>query len=123
MTDAVIRTSGDYTLNLDGGAAVVTARTYHLARATSRDDTNATLTLLPGNWVAAATQSEPGCKPGGTLRTLVQHVASLHGSLRVADDGRVPGILEGVVLAADPGDVSYGPPEARDRDAARGRVR
>lgn len=123
MTDAVIRTSGDYTLSLNGGAATVTARTYHLARATSSADTNATLTLLPGNWVAAATQSEPGLKPGGTLRTLVQHVASLHGSLRVADNGHVPGILEGIVLAAEPGDVSYGPPEARDRDIAHHRTR
>ena len=123
MTDAVIRTSGDYTLSLDGGAAVVTARTYHLARATSRTDTNATLTLLPGNWVAAATQSEPGHQPGDTLLTLVQHVASLHGSLRVAADGNVPGILEGIVLAANPGDVSYWPPEARDRDIAHHRTR
>lgn len=123
MTDAVIRTSGDYTLALNGGTAVVTARTYHLARATSRADTNATLTLLPGNWVAAATQSEPGHQPGDTLLTLVQHVANLHGPLRVADDGRVPGILEGIVLTAKPGDVSCGPPEARDRDAAHHRTR
>ena len=123
MTDAVFRTSGDYTLNLNGETTTVTARTYHLARATSRADTNATLTLLPGNWAAAATQSEPGLKPAATLRTLVQHVANLHGPLRVADDGRVPGILEGLVLTAEPGDVSYGPPEARDRDAAHHRTR
>lgn len=123
MTDAIIHTSGDYTLNLNGGAAVVTARTYHLARVTGRTDTRASLTLLPGKWIAAATQSAPGCHPGDTLRTLVQHVANLHGSLRVADDGNVPGILEGVVLAAEAGDVSYGPPEARDRDIAHHRTR
>lgn len=123
MTDAIIRTSGDYTLNLNRGAAVVTARTYHLARATSRTDTTATLTLLPGNWIAAASQSGPGPRPDNTLRTLVQHVASLHGSLRVADDGNVPGILEGVVQTAETGDVSYGPPEARDRDIAHHRIR
>lgn len=123
MTDAIIRTSGDYTLSLNGGAATVTARTYHLARATGHADTNATLTLLPGNWVAAAAQSEPGHQVGDTLRTLVQHVASVHGSLRVADGGDNPGILEGIVLAAEPGDVSYGPPEARDRDIARHRIR
>lgn len=123
MTDAIIRTSGDYTLNLDGGAAVITARTYHLARATSRADATASLTLLPGNWVAAATQSEPGHQSGDALRTLVQHVASLHGALRVAAAGDVPGILEGIVLSADNGDVSYGPPEARDRDIAHHRIR
>lgn len=123
MTDAVIRTSGDYTLALNGGTAVVTARTYHLARATDRSAATAALTLLPGNWVAAATQSEPGHQPGDTLLTLVQHVANLHGPLRVADDGNVPGTLEGIVRAAAPGDVSYGPPEARDRDTAHHRTR
>lgn len=119
MTDTIIRTSGDYTLNLNGGTTVVTARTYHLARATSHADTSASLTLLPGKWIAAATQSEPGNLPGDALRTLVQHVASIHGSLRVADDGGVPEILEGVVLTAEAGGVSYGPPEARDRDITR----
>lgn len=123
MTDAIIRTSGDYTLNLNGGAAVVTARTYHLARATNHTDASASLTLLPGNWVAAATQSDPGELPAATLRTLAQHVANLHGSLRVADDGSVPGILKGLILTANGGDVSYGPPEARDRDIARHRTR
>jgi len=122
MTDAVIRTSGSYTLSLNGGVATVTARTYHLARATADTDATATLTLLPGNWVAAATQSDPGHRAGDTLRTLVQHVASLHGSLRVADDGNVPGILEGIILSAEAGDVSYGPPEARDRDIAHHRT-
>lgn len=123
MTDAIILTSGDYTLNLDRGAAVVTARTYHLARATGYADTSASVTLLPGKWIAAATQTDPGNLPSDELRTLVQHVASLHGSLRVADDGNVPGILEGIVRAAEPGDVSYGPPEARDRDIAHHRTR
>jgi len=123
MTDAIIHTSGDYALNLSGGVAVVTVRTYHLARVTSRTSTTATLTLLPGNWLVAASQSDPGPRPGNTLRALVQHVASLHGSLRVADDGNVPGILEGTVQAAEAGDVSYGPPEARDRDIARHRIR
>lgn len=123
MTDAIIRTSGDYTLSLGGETATVTARTYHLARATSRTDTNATLTLLPGNWIAAAAQSEPGHQPGDTLRALVRHVTSLHGSLRVAEEDSTPGILEGIVLSADPGDVSYGPPEAQDRDIAHHRTR
>lgn len=123
MTDTTIRTSGDYTLNLGGGAVVVTARTYHLARATNHTDASASLTLLPGNWVAAATQSDPGELPGDALRTLVQHVANLHGALRVADDGSVPGILEGVVLTAETAGVSYGPPEARDRDIAHHRIR
>ena len=135
MTDAIIRTSSDYTLNLNGETATVTAHTYHLARATSHADTTASLTLLPGKWIVAATQSEPGNLPGDTLRTLVQHVASIHGPLRVADDGSVPEILEGAVLAAkaggDPeilegavlaakaGGVSYSPPEARDQDITR----
>lgn len=123
MTDAIIRTSGDYTLNLNGGAAVVTARTYHLARADANTDTTATLTLLPGNWVTAATQSDTGHLPSDTLRTLVQHVASLHGSLRVANTGDVPGILEGIVMKSADGAVSYGPPEARDRDIAHHRTR
>lgn len=123
MTDAIIRTSGDYTLNLNGGAAVVTARTYHLARAEAGHDTTASLTLIPGNWVAAATQSDQGNTPGDPLRTLVQHVAALHGSLRVANTGSVPGILEGIVMACEGGAVSYGPPEARDLDIARHRTR
>lgn len=123
MTDAIIRTSGDYTLNLNGGAAVVTARTYHLARAGTDADATASLTLLPGNWVAAATQSDPGPRPGGALRALVQHVASLHGPLRVANTGSVPGILEGIVASSEAGTVSYAPPEARDRDATHRRIR
>lgn len=123
MADAIICTSGDYPLHLDGETVVVTARTYHLARATDHADTIATLTLLPGKWVAAATQTDPGDLPGDTLRTLVQHVTSLHGALRVADNDDAPGILEGIVLAATNGDVSYGPPEARDRDIARHRTR
>lgn len=124
MTDAIIHTSGDYTLNLNGGAAVVTARTYHLARATYQGDASASLTLLPGKWVAAATQTDPGNRPGGALLSLVQHVASLHGPLRVADTGNVAGILEGIVMTAAPdGAVSYGPPEARDYDIDRHRIR
>jgi hypothetical protein len=124
MTDAIIRTSGDYTLNLDGRAATVTVRVYHLARATADADTNATLSLLPGGWIADATQTDPGPRPGDTLRTLVQHVASLHGALRVAGDNSTPGILKGIVLAAGTtGDVSFGPPEARDRDIAHHRTR
>lgn len=124
MTDAIIRTSGDYTLSLNGGAAVVTARTYHLARAAGSADLSASLTLLPGKWIAAATQSDPGHLPGDTLRALVQHVTNIHGSLRVADGGNVPEILKGIVLAADTaGAVSYGPPEARDRDIAHHRIR
>lgn len=123
MTDAIVRTSGDYALNLNGESAVVTARTYHLARAADDTDTTASLTLLPGNWIAAATQSDPGHLPGDTLCTLVQHVASLHGSLRVADTGNVPGILEGIAMKSGAGAVSYGPPEARDQDAAHHRTR
>lgn len=123
MTDVIICTSGDYTLDLNGETAVVTARAYHLARATDHADTSASLTLLPGNWVAAATQTDPGNLPGDTLRTLVRHAASLHGTLRVADTDSTPGILEGIVLAAEDGDVSHGPQEARDRDAARHRIR
>ena len=123
MTDAIIITSGDYTHNLNGTTAAVTAHTYHLARATGYADTGASVTILPGKWIAAADQSDPGNLPGDELRTLVHHVASLHGSLRVADDGNVPGILEGIVQSADPGDVSYGPPEARDRDIAHYRIR
>lgn len=123
MADAIICTSGDYALNLNGETVAVTARTYHLARATSRTDANATLTLLPGNWVAAATQSEPGHQPGDTLRTLVRHVASLHGPLRVAKENNVPGTLEGIVLSADSDDVSYGPPESRDSDITHHRTR
>lgn len=123
MTDTIIRTSGDYTLNLNGGAAVVAARTYHLARSAANTDTTASLTLLPGNWVAAATQTDPGHLPGGALRTLVQHAAALHGSLRVADTSSVPAILAGIVETAEPGAVSYGPPEDRDRDAAHRRIR
>lgn len=123
MTDSIIHTSGDYALNLNGGPAVVTARTYHLARATSCGDATAALTLLPGKWIAAATQTDPGDLPGDALLTLTQHVARLHGSLRVADDGNVPAILEGIVLAATAGGVSYGPPEARDWDIAHHRTR
>ena len=123
MTDAIIRTSGDYALRLNGESAVVTARTYHLARAADDTDTPASLTLLPGNWLAAATQSDPGHLPGDTLRTLVRHAVALHGSLRVADTGSTPAILVGVVRAAEPGAVSYGPPEARDQDAAHHRTR
>ena len=124
MTDTIIHTSGDYTINLNEETAVVTAHTYHLARATADTDTAAALTLLPGKWIAAAAQSDPGQRPGDTLRSLIQHVASLHGSLRVADAGDVPGILEGIVQAAWAGDVvSYGPPEARDRDITRHRTR
>lgn len=123
MTDTIIRTSGDYALILNGGATTVTARTYHLARVTGDTDTNASLTLLPGKWIAAATQTDPGYLPGDALRTLVQHVVNLHGPLRVADDGSVPGILEGIVLASEEGGVSYGSPEARDRDIARHRTR
>lgn len=109
MTDIIIHTSGDYTLNLNGRPTTVTAHTYHLARATADTDTNASLTLLPGKWIAAATQSDPGLRPGDALRRLVQHVAALHGPLRVADDGNVPGILEGIVQAARAGDVSHAP--------------
>lgn len=123
MTDAIVRTSGDYTISLNDAPAVVTARTYHLARAEAAGDTTASLTLLPGNWVAAATQSDPGHLPGDTLRTLVQHVASLHGSLRVATTANVPGILEGIAMKSGAGDVSYGPSEARDRDIAHHRTR
>lgn len=123
MTDTIIRTSGDYTLNLEGGTMVVTACNYHLVRTGDVTDSNASLTLLPGAWIAAATQTDPGLLPGSTLRTLVQHVASLHGPLRVADDGNVPGILEGIVLADETGNVSYGPPEARGRDIIRHRTR
>ena len=122
MTDAIIRTSGDYALSLNGRTATVTARTYHLARATAAANTNATVTLLPGKWIAAATQTDPGNLPGDTLRTLVQHIASIHGSLRVAADDGTPGILEGIVRTSA-GDVSYGPPEARDRDIAHHRTR
>lgn len=123
MTDTLIRTSGDYTVSLNGGAAVVTAHTYHLARATSDGDATASLTLLPGKWVAAATQSDPGHLPGDTLRTLVQHVAALHGPLRVANIASAPGILEGIVMTSKDGAVSYGPPSARDRDIAHHRTR
>lgn len=123
MTDAIIHTSGDYTLNLGGENAVVTARTYHLARAATNTDTTASLTLLPGGWIAAATQSGDAPTPGDTLRTLVQHVVALHGSLRVADTSSVPAILAGIVETAEPGAVSYGPPEDRDRDAAHRRIR
>lgn len=122
MTDVIICTSGDYALNLNGRATTVTARTYHLARATDTADTGAALTILPGKWIAAAAQTDSGDLPGDALRALVQHVAGLHGSLRVADDG-APGILEGIVLAAANDDVSYGPPEARDRDIAHHRIR
>lgn len=123
MTDAIIRTSGDYTLDLNKETAVVTARTYHLARATAHADAVASLTLLPGAWIAAATQTDSTSCPGDALQTLVQHVAAIHGPLRVADDGNVPGILKGIVQAARAGDVSYGPPEARDRDIAHHRTR
>ena len=123
MTDAIICTSGDYALSLDGKVAVVAAHTYHLARATDHADAGASLTLLPGKWVAAATQTDPGNLPGDTLLTLVQHVVSLHGTLRVAAADSTPGILEGIVLAAEDGSVSYGPPEAQDRDIARHRTR
>lgn len=131
MTDTIIRTSGDYTLNLNGGTTVVTARTYHLARAADDGDATASITLLPGKWIAVASQSGPdclpsylpSCRPGDALRTLVQHVARLHGALRVADNGHVAGILEGLALADDDGAVSYGPPEARDRDIAHHRTR
>lgn len=122
MADVIIRTSGDYALNLSGGIAVVTARTYHLARSTDNADTTASLTLLPGKWVADATQSDPGQLPGDTLCGLVRHVVNIHGPLRVADDDNVPGILEGIVQSAT-GDVSYGPPEARDEDIAHHRTR
>ncbi len=123
MTDAIIHTSGDYTLNLNGRPAAVTANSYHLARARRGTDSSASLTLLPGKWIASATQSEPGDLPSDELRTLVQHVANLHGSLRVAADNDVPEILEGVVLTAEAGAASYGPPEARDRDIAHYRIR
>lgn len=123
MTDAIIHTNGDYTLNLNGGTTVVAARNYHLARTTDHDDTNASLTLLPGNWVAAATQSDPSQRPGDTLCALVRHVINIRGPLRVADDDNSPGILEGLVLAATDGGVSYAPPEARDRDIAHHRIR
>lgn len=123
MTDTIIRTSGDYTLNLNGGATAVTARTYHLARAKAGRDTTASLTLLPGNWVAAATQSDPGPLPGDTLHTLVQHVSSLHRPLRIARTTSVPEILKGIIASSEAGDVSYGPPEARDRDIAHHRIR
>lgn len=123
MTDAIIRTSGDYTLNLDSGAAVVTARTYHLARVTDHADTKASLTVLPGGWIAAATQSDPGPLPGDALRTLVQHVANIHGPLRVANDDNIPAILEGIALATSDGSVTFGPLEARDRDIAHHRIR
>nr|DAV51531.1 MAG TPA: hypothetical protein [Caudoviricetes sp.] len=123
MTDTIIRTSGDYTLGLNGRAAVVTARTYHLARAGRDADVSASLTLLPGKWVAAATQSDPGELPGDALRGLARHVANLHGPLRVAGGDHVPGILEGLVLTANDGDVTYGPTEVRDRDIAHHRIR
>lgn len=124
MTDAIIRTSGDCALSLNGGLAVVTARTYHLARTTADSDSAATLTLLPGNWVAAATQTDPGPLPGGALRSLVQHVASLHGALRVADTGNVAELLKGIAAGATPnGTISYGSPKARDHDIARTRIR
>lgn len=123
MTDVIIHTSGDYTLNLNGGTAVVTASAYHLARATNHTDASASLILLPGKWIASATQSEPGDLPGDALRTLVQSVANLRGPLRVADGGNVPGILEGIVLTDEAGTVSYGPPEARDQDIAHHRIR
>lgn len=123
MTDIIIQTSGDYTLSLNGRPTTVAAHGYHLARSTADTDTSASLTLLPGKWIAAAGQTDPGTLPGDALRALVQHVASLHGPLRVADDGNVPGILEGIVLAAEDGDASYGPPEARDRDIAHRRRR
>lgn len=123
MTDVIIRTSGSYALNLNGETAVVSARAYHLASTTGSVVTNASLTLLPGNWVAAATQSDPDTLTGNTLRTLVRHVVNTCGPLRIADDGNVPGILEGIVLTADDGEVSYGPSEDRDQDIARSRTR
>lgn len=123
MTDAIIRTSGDYALNLNKETAIVTARTYHLARATAHADAVASLTLLPGRWIAAATQTDSTSCPSAALQTLVQHVAELHRPLRVANDGHVPRILKGIVRVAGAGDVSYGPPEARDRDIAHHRTR
>lgn len=123
MTDVITRTSGDHTLNLNGETAIVTACAYHLARATDHADTAASLTLLPGKWVAAAAQSDPGWHPGDALRALVQHAANIHGPLRVANDATTPRILKGVVQAAGAGDVSYGPPEARDQDIAHHRIR
>ena len=123
MTDAIIRTSGDYTLNLNGETAVVTARPYHLPRATDHADTNASLTLLPGKWVAAATRPDPGQRPSDTLRTLVQHVINIHGPLRVADDGNVPRILRDIVQTTKAAGISYGPPESRDLDIAHHRTR
>ena len=123
MTDAIIRTSGDHTLHLNKETATVTARTYHLARATAHADTVASLTLLPGGWIAAATQTDSTSRPGAALQTLVQHVVGLHGALRVANDDTTPGILKGIVQAARAGDVSYGPPEAQDRDITHHRTR
>lgn len=123
MTDTIIRTSGDYTLSLNGGAATVAARNYHLVHVVGSTVTSASLTLLPGEWVATASQSEQGRSPGGALCALVQHVANIHGPLRVADDGSVPGILEGIVLVDEAGNVSYGPPEARDQDITHHRIR
>lgn len=119
MTDTIIRTSGDYTLNLNGETTVVTVHTYHLVRVTSHADASASLTLLPGKWIVAAAQTESGNLPSDALRTLVQHVASIHGTLRVADAGSVPEILEGAVLAAAAGSGSYSPPEAQDQDITR----
>lgn len=123
MTDAIICTTGDYALNFHGGVAVVTAHNYHLVRGDGPTVTSASLTLLPGKWVATASQSEQDHLPAGALRALVQHVANIHGPLRVADDGNVPGILEGIVLVDESGDVSYGPLEDRDQDIAHHRRR
>lgn len=125
MTDTIIRTSGDYTLNLGGEAVAVTARTYHLTRVTRTEDSLAHLTVAPGQWLIDAGQLPTRDTPSSTLIALVQHVHALHGQLRVADSSTNP-LLAGLALPADSGPeaaVRYGSAADQAADAHHNRIR
>lgn len=83
MADTIIRTSETRTPIAGSGAAPATIRTYHLVRSTTNADSGAHISITGDAQLLTAGQTAAGNTASDELRTLIRHVAGLHGTLRV----------------------------------------